>query len=126
MMHRISILIVLVMCISGLPAYPQAKPQTPPQAEQEPPSPLAVPKNFKYNPQGRRDPFVNPIPPAPPAPPEKVLPPRPPGLPGVLVNEAAITGVVVSRQDPSMTVVGLSAGVRPTLRASVTVSTMPS
>jgi hypothetical protein len=109
MIYRISFFVVVLIFGLGLPAYPQAKPQTPPETEKEPPPPLAVPRDYKYNPRGRRDPFLNPIPPPPPAPPEKVLPPRPAGLPGVMVSEAAIAGIVVSKQDPSMTVVSIAA-----------------
>jgi hypothetical protein len=111
MIYRISILVVFMFGAS-LTAYPQAKPQTPSEAEKEPPSPLAVPRDYKYNQRGRRDPFVNPVPPAPPpaaAPVERALPPRPPGLPGVLMAEAVIAGVVVSKTDPSMTVVSIGA-----------------
>jgi hypothetical protein len=111
MIYRISFLVIVWIFGAGLSVYPQAKPQTPPPAEKEPPSPLAVPKDYKYNPRGRRDPFINPVPPpvVAPAAQAPAAPPRPPGLAGVLVNEAAIAGVVVSRQDPTMTVVTIAA-----------------
>jgi hypothetical protein len=80
----------------------QAKVQT----EEEPAPALSVPEGFKYEPQGRRDPFVNPIPkPPPPAP---LIPTeRPEGLAGVLVAEAQIKGIITSRE-PGMTKVIIS------------------
>src|SRR5687767_1923581 len=111
-MFRVSILVAVLIAGSGLTVYPQAKPLTPP-AEQEP-RPLSVPKDYRYNSRGRRDPFVNPV----PKPIERAAPAsasssatgtvRPPGLRGVLVNEATIAGVVTSR-DPSMTLVIIGA-----------------
>ena len=73
---------------------------------------FAVPKDYRYNARGRRDPFVNPIPkppePTPAAvtnkpPVPTVTCPQPQGLKGVLLSQAAIAGVVTSR-DPAMTV----------------------
>jgi hypothetical protein len=69
-------------------------------AADDPPPVLAVPPGYNYSPQGRRDPFVNPIPKPESTEPE-VPAIRPPGLRGVLVNEAVIAGVVTSRE-PSM------------------------
>ena len=91
-------------------AYPQAKSKAPAKAPQndEPPV-LAVPPGYKYDARGRRDPFVNPVPKAPTKAAAAAAPVvRPPGLKGVLVSEAAITGVVTSRE-PSMNVVVISA-----------------
>jgi len=109
-MHRVLVLISISTVLS-LPAYPQAQPQKPAQAapQDEPPPVLTVPKDYHYNARGRRDPFVNPVPKpvvkAPAAPPVSV---RPPGLKGVLVAEADIAGIVVSRE-PSMNVVTIAA-----------------
>ena len=89
-------------------ATPQKPPEQPP-AEEAPV--LTVPKTYRYNARGRRDPFVNPIPP-PKNPPNTAAgppaPPRPPGLRGVLVNEAVVAGVVTSKE-PSMNVVIIAA-----------------
>ena len=70
------------------------------------PPPLAIPGGYQYDPLGRRDPFVNPVPPPPEAidPVAQVLATRPLGLPGVLLNEALLAGVVTS-VEPSMNVV---------------------
>ncbi len=84
-------------------AAAQAAPQQPAAAQPpavDPPPVLAVPAGYRYDPRGRRDPFVNPVPKA--AQPEPEIPVvRPPGLRGVLVSEATIIGVVTSRE-PSM------------------------
>jgi len=109
MIYRVSILSLILITALSLVALPQGqKPATPaaPVVE-EPPPVLSVPKDYKYDARGRRDPFVNPVP-RPKA--VVVAPPtaRPAGLKGVLVNEATITGVVTSA-DPSMTRVIISA-----------------
>src|SRR5262249_6268626 len=90
--------------------FSQAPPpgQPPKPAEELPLSPLAVPKEYRYNGRGRRDPFVNPIPkPAPTTPSRAPGPqlqcPQAQGLKGVLVGQAVISGVVTSRE-PSMNV----------------------
>ena len=92
--------------------FPQAQAQklaAPPQQQDEQAPVLSVPRDYHYNARGRRDPFVNPIPKpvqkaAPPPPAQAV---RPPGLKGVLVAEADIIGIVVSRE-PSMNVVTIA------------------
>jgi hypothetical protein len=102
-----------VLVLGGSLAFPQAQPQkpaAPAQQDDEPPV-LSVPKDYHYNARGRRDPFVNPVPrppqkPGPPPPPPIAV--RPPGLKGVLVTEADIIGIVVSRE-PSMNVVTIAA-----------------
>jgi hypothetical protein len=68
------------------------------ESVEEPPPPLAIPAGYRYDPAGRRDPFVNPIPlPPVPEPTGPVIPAvRPDGLPGVLLNEAVLLGVVDS------------------------------
>lgn len=66
---------------------------------------LAIPDGYAYDPLGRRDPFVNPVPqPAPDVGPEAPEV-RPPGLPGVLLNEASLSGVVNSGEGGSIVVV---------------------
>jgi len=112
MIQRVSTSVGLLI-LGGSLAFPQAQPQkpaAPPQQQDEPAPVLSVPKDYHYNARGRRDPFVNPIPKpvqkaAPPPPPQAV---RPPGLKGVLVAEADIIGIVVSRE-PSMNVITIAA-----------------
>ena len=86
--------------------FPQAQSQNSPA--EEPPPVLAVPKDYRYNARGRRDPFVNPVPRPKAATPAALPSARPPGLKGVLLSEAQITGVVTSKE-PSMNVVVISA-----------------
>ena len=76
------------------------------EEEEEPvPPPLAIPQGFQYDPRGRRDPFVNPVPPPQAVDTLSLVPAvRPLGLPGVLLNEALLIGVVTS-EEPSMNVV---------------------
>jgi hypothetical protein len=86
------------------PAAPaQAPPKAPAKApvEEDPAPVLSVPEGFRYDQRGRRDPFVNPMP-KPAAPPPEVPTIRPDGLPGVLVAEARISGIVTSKE-PGMT-----------------------
>src|SRR5712691_2802287 len=96
---------ILTLSPLGFSQAQQPQPQKPPE---EPPPALSVPKDYRYNARGRRDPFVNPVPkpkaPPPPAPPSA----RPPGLKGVLITEAQISGVVTSRE-PAMNVVIIAA-----------------
>jgi len=110
MIYRTFLLILLVLS-GSFAAFPQAPQQKPPAAATAPPeeaSPvLSVSKDYHYDARGRRDPFVNPV----PKPVEKAAPavtPRPTGLKGVLVTEADIIGIVVSRE-PSMNLVTIQA-----------------
>ena len=68
------------------------------QVEIDPPPALTVPQGYSYQPKGRRDPFVNPVP--KPAGGETVARPliRPDGLPGVLVSEVKLSGIIYSPQ----------------------------
>ena len=75
----------------------QGKVQAKAQVEDDPAPVLSVPQGFRYDPRGRRDPFVNPVP-KPTAPPPEVPVIRPDGLPGVLVAEAKVAGIVTSRE----------------------------
>jgi hypothetical protein len=108
MMRRICVISIsiFVLAASSL-LFAQAQPQTPPVQVEEPPPVLTVPKDYRYNARGRRDPFVNPVPKPKPV---AVTPPaaRPPGLRGVLVAEAQVAGVVTSKE-PSMNVVIIGA-----------------
>ena len=108
-------LFILWILIAGLSPLGFSQAPAPPKpAEEPPPSPLAVPKNYHYDGRGRRDPFVNPIPkPAPNTPgaaggPKAPQCPQAQGLKGVLVGQATVAGVVTSRE-PSMNVVIIGA-----------------
>ena len=113
-MYRVFILGLVLIIVSGSELYPQAQPAKPAEAPPEPPPVLSVPRDYKYDRRGRRDPFVNPLPEEKPAtstsgpPPPPPAARRPPGLPGVLIAEAGISAVVVSKE-PSMNVVAISA-----------------
>ena len=77
----------------------------------DPPPALAVPPGFEYMPRGRRDPFINPIPqPVAGARVEEVVPVvRPDGLPGVMVSEVRLSGIIHSSDqtmNKAMLVVG--------------------
>jgi hypothetical protein len=95
-------IIVLTLSPLGFSQAQQPQPQKPPE---EPPPAMSVPKTYRYNARGRRDPFVNPVPKpvqraaTPGAPP----PQCPQGLKGVLVSQATISGVVTSKE-PSMNI----------------------
>ncbi len=89
-----------------------AKAPAKPQVEEDPAPVLSVPEGFRYDQRGRRDPFVNPMP-KPAAPPPEVPTIRPDGLPGVLVAEAKIAGIVTSKE-PGMTKAIISAPNRKT------------
>ena len=99
---------VLSVSLTAFPQTPQQKLPAPAAAPPEEPSPvLSVPTDYHYDARGRRDPFVNPVPKAvEKAPPAVAL--RPAGLKGVLVTEADIIGIVVSRE-PSMNLVTIQA-----------------
>jgi hypothetical protein len=115
MNYQKSSVVLALLAALTLVFYLEARPQTQPAPaqQQEAPPPLSVPKSYQYQSRGRRDPFVNPIPKPPPpkqtpaaAAPAPVV--RPPGLPGVLIAEAGIAGVVTSKE-PSMNVVIITA-----------------
>lgn len=109
---------VLPVLVAGLSASwaqaPQTKAAAPPaqppaqQQEERPRGP--VPPGYKYQPSGRRDPFVNPVPKRDPEAEQKAAIPvvRPPGLKGVLINELTIAGIVTSRE-PGMNVAAVLA-----------------
>ena len=81
------------------------------QVANEPPPPLAVPPGYSYQPRGRRDPFVNPLPKTPEASVEEKAVIRPDGLPGVLVSEVKLSGIIyspVQTMKKAMLVVGRS------------------
>lgn len=111
MKYSVLVLILVLAAGSCLTIYPQAQPQKPPSPpvqQEEPPPVFAVPSAYKYDQHGRRDPFVNPVPKPVARGPSVETRPRPPGLKGVLIAEANIVGVVVSKE-PSMNVVVITA-----------------
>jgi hypothetical protein len=65
-------------------------------SELEEPNPLTIPSEYRYDPAGRRDPFVNPIAPEAQAQGQMIPDVRPPGLPGVLLNEARLNAIARS------------------------------
>lgn len=95
-------------CLAAAQAKAPAKPGAKEPVQEEGPPVLAVPEGYRYNPEGRRDPFLNPVPkPTPAAQAEAAAAiARPPGLRGVLLSEVRITGIVTSK-DPGMTKVVL-------------------
>jgi hypothetical protein len=92
---------------ASLSVFPQAQAPATQTAPEEPPPAYSVPKDYRYDAKGRRDPFVNPVP-KPKAAEAAAIKNRPPGLKGVLVNEAQISGVVTSNE-PTMNVVVIAA-----------------
>jgi hypothetical protein len=94
-----SLAIALVMVVAAHAAFQQPRPgqqPPPPPTVEEPPPAMAVPPSYRYDSRGRRDPFVNPV----PKPKVEATVPivRPKGLPGVMISEAVISGIVWSRE----------------------------
>ncbi len=116
MMCKMALTLIVVILALSATAFPQAQPQPQQQPPpEEPPPVFAVPKEYRYNARGRRDPFVNPIPkPANPSPSAAGRPPAAPncpqsqGLKGVLLAQTAIAGVVTAK-DPAMTIAVIGA-----------------
>ena len=105
-MLRRLILSISSFAVFGLNGFAQAKPPAapaePPKQEEEAPPAMAVPRDYRYQVRGRRDPFVNPVPkPAAPAPAVPID--RPKGPRGVLLSEAQIAAIVVSKEAPELT-----------------------
>jgi len=106
-MRRVLVFSAVLAFGASLAVFPQAQSQPTPASPEDPLPVLTVPKDFRYNARGRRDPFVNPVP-KPKGIAAAPAPLRPPGLKGVAVREALIAGVVTSKV-PSMNVVIISA-----------------
>jgi hypothetical protein len=110
MLRRLTILFLLAAVIeqSGFAQGAQPKAAPPPaKPEDDAPPAMAVPPTYKFESRGRRDPFVNPVP--KPVGPAVVVPAvRPPGLKGVLLAEATLTAIVVSREAPELSRVAIS------------------
>jgi len=96
------LVIALVVPAFGAPQADVAAPDT----RVEPPNPLTIPESYRYDPAGRRDPFVNPVLPEEEVAAIPVV--RPPGLAGVLLNEAGLNAIVRSA-DPRASVVVIRA-----------------
>jgi hypothetical protein len=109
MLRRLTILFLLAASVGQ--ALAQAPPpkgaQPPAKQEDEAPPAMAVPPQYKFETRGRRDPFVNPVP-KPVAPVALAPAVRPPGLKGVLVSEANVTAIVISREAPELTRVAIT------------------
>ena len=95
MMRRLLLAISLVIVGLVPSAFSQAKPQTPPATPQaeEPPPVLAVPKDYRYNSQGRRDPFVSLLRGGTDGQ-RQTLGARPTGLAGQLASEVSLRGTI--------------------------------
>ena len=93
-----SLAIALVLGVVAQAAFQQPRPgqPPPPPTEEEPPPAMAVPQSYRYDSRGRRDPFVNPVPKPPPGVVAPII--RPKGLPGVMISEAQIAGIVWSHE----------------------------
>lgn len=93
------------------PAAPAAKTAktAQPVEDKEELKPLTVPAGFHYRAESRRDPFVNPVvkPPSEQVPTRPIV--RPDGLPGVMVSEVRLSGIIRA-QDVAMTKAILSVG----------------
>jgi Tfp pilus assembly protein PilP len=94
----------------GATKAPGTAAQTAAKVEDPPPA-LSVPAGYRYEPRGRRDPFVNPVPKPERAGADETPVPvvRPDGLPGVLVSEVKLSGIVHSSDktmNKAMLVVG--------------------
>ena len=113
-MYRIGLVMLLMWALapasSAVPMAVQESGQTAEPEEER--LPLSIPSGYQYSPAGRRDPFVNPVPPPPPPVviAGRIIPAvRPPGLPGVLMNEAQLIGLVISRDTTMRSVVVIRA-----------------
>src|SRR5262245_50705803 len=108
-MNRAATLLSILTVAMSFAFLSQAQSQNPPAMAAADPTPvLSVPKNYRYDAHGRRDPFVNPV----PTPVAKKITmetgARPLGLKGVGIEEAIIAGVVTSKER-AMNVVIISA-----------------
>ena len=72
-----------------------------------------APGGYAYNPQGRRDPFISLVKPVGP---QGTKGPRPQGIPGFLIQEVALKGVVKINR------ISIDYAFRPRLRCRLTLS----
>lgn len=104
------ILVWTLLPLAATPPRPSQEPEPVTEEPQDPLLPLAIPAGYQYTPGGRRDPFVNPVPPPPVVVTGPIIPAiRPPGLPGVLLNEAQVVGLVTSSDSAMKSVVVIRA-----------------
>src|SRR5262249_32199091 len=89
MMRRILLFSSVLSFGASLFVFSQAQSQTAPASLEDPLPALFVPKNYRYNAGGRRDPFVNPVP-KPKGTLAAPTPLRPPGLKGIQTRDALI------------------------------------
>lgn len=76
-------------------AKPAARPAAPRGGAVEAPRlPPPAPQGYTYNPEGRRDPFVNLLNRGVEQ--QKIQAPRPDGLPGVAVSDVAVKGIIAT------------------------------
>jgi len=112
MKYRLAVSICLVVMVAwtaiaqtkAAPAQGQPKPPAATPVEEPRPA-LGVPDGYEYLARGRRDPFVNPAPKPAPGTAAAEAPreaPRPAGLKGATVDEVTVSGVFVSKTEPSM------------------------
>ena len=103
---RILLLVLLAGWVIPDPGIAVAARRLQQQGEEQERPALAIPQGYLYDPAGRRDPFVDPVP-VPVVEDTRPVTPsvRPPGLPGVLLNEIQLVGIVISAQEISMNTV---------------------
>ena len=104
-----SLVLLLFIGFAGAGVAGQQAPAPGPEA---PPSP---PPNYSYEPEGRRDPFLNLVnrgTDAQPIPPRGA---RPEGLPGILVEEVVVRGILKTK-DGWIAMLGLPSGRTYTVR----------
>ena len=96
---RRDLLITLLVGAAGLQIRAQQPPPTPPAAQpsaatQSAAKPMVPPPAFTYDPAGRRDPFVSLVGRGSSPDPGAV---RPPGVPGMLIDEISLKGIMKER-----------------------------
>jgi Tfp pilus assembly protein PilP len=88
MKHTLVLLsLVIAMTLPAAGQQPPAQPAAAPVERPQPPAPPA----FNYDPAGRRDPFISLVGRGTVADPNAV---RPPGVPGMLINEINVKGIM--------------------------------
>src|SRR5579871_3667400 len=110
MLRRLTILFLFAVSVEAAFAQtpaPAKGAQPPAKPEDDAPPAMSVPPSYRFETRGRRDPFVNPVP-KPVAPLAAAPAVRPPGLKGVLISEANVTAIVISREAPELTRVAIT------------------
>jgi Tfp pilus assembly protein PilP len=89
-------LFVAAVCLAVMPGWAQQPPVEQPAAPAaQAPAPAPPASAYTYRPDGRRDPFVSLV--GRGADPKSAIN-RPPGLPGMLINEVSLKGIMYSKQ----------------------------